>query len=157
MELTDCAGFAPDETRHLTGGIGGNRMWPPKGLRLGGGHAMSLLSKFSRRGFLKYGSLSGLAAFVTSCLSQNAPAVSPTPGASGGASAAPTVATGATITWKIQSGWAGNDIFQTMFLNWKASVEEMSGCRIKIDELRVKTININNGMIDAVNSGTRYG
>ena len=114
---------------------------------------MSLLSKFSRRGFLKYGSLSGLAAFVTSCLSQNAPVVSPTPAASGGTSAAPTVATGATITWKIQSGWAGNDIFQTMFLNWKASVEEMSGGRIKIDALPVNTITNNNGMLDAVTLG----
>src|SRR5438128_10218237 len=118
---------------------------------------MSLLSKFSRRGFLKYGSLSGLAAFVTSCLSQNAPAVSPTPAASGGASAAPTVATGATITWKIQSGWAGNDIFQTMFLNWKASVEEMSGGPPQIDAQPVNTITNKNGMLDAVHAGTLAG
>src|SRR5882672_2469090 len=118
---------------------------------------MSLLSKFSRRGFLKYGSLAGLAAFVTSCLSQNAPAVSPTPAASGGTSAAPTVATGATITWKIQSGWAGNDIFQTMFLNWKASVEDMSGGRIKIDALPVNTITNTAGAIDAVHAGTLDG
>ena len=84
---------------------------------------MSLLSKFSRRGFLKYGSLSGLAAFVTSCLSQNAPTTSSAPTASGAATEV--VSRAETITWKIQSGWAGNDIFQTMFLNWKASVEEM--------------------------------
>src|SRR5256885_16513809 len=108
---------------------------------------MSLLSTFSRRGFLKYGSLSGLAAFVTSCLSQNAPAVSPTPGASGGTSAAPTGATGATITWKIQSGWAGNDIFQTMFLNWEASGAGISGGRLKIDALPGNTITDNTGML----------
>jgi TRAP-type mannitol/chloroaromatic compound transport system substrate-binding protein len=118
---------------------------------------VSLLSKFSRRGFLKYGSLSGLAAFVTSCLSQNAPATSSAPAATGGTSAAPTVATGATITWKIQSGWAGNDIFQTMFLNWKASVEEMSGGRIKIDALPVNTITNTAGAIDAVHAGTLDG
>src|SRR5213594_4219108 len=118
---------------------------------------MDLLSKFSRRGFLKYGSLSGLAAFVTSCLSQNAPAVSPTPAEGGGTSAAPTISSTTAITWKIQSGWAGNDIFQTMFLNWKASVEEMSGGRIKIDALPVNTITNNNGMLDAVHAGTLDG
>ncbi len=119
---------------------------------------MDLLSKFSRRGFLKYGSLSGLAAFVTSCLSQNAPTTSSTPAASSGTSAAPTVAAAAgAITWKIQSGWAGNDIFQTMFLNWKASVEDMSGGRIKIDALPVNTITNNNGMLDAVHAGTLDG
>ncbi len=118
-------------------------------------NAVSLLSKFSRRGFLKYGSLSGLAAFVTSCLSQNAPTTSSAPTASG---AATEVATRAeTITWKIQSGWAGNDIFQTMFLNWKASVEEMSGGRIKIDALPVNTITNTAGAIDAVHAGTLDG
>jgi len=118
-------------------------------------NAVSLLSKFSRRGFLKYGSLSGLAAFVTSCLSQNAPTTSSAPTAVGGSTAVVTRAE--TITWKIQSGWAGNDVFQTMFLNWKASVEEMSGGRIKIDALPVNTITNNNGMLDAVNAGTLDG
>jgi TRAP-type mannitol/chloroaromatic compound transport system substrate-binding protein len=116
---------------------------------------VSLLSKFSRRGFLKYGSLSGLAAFVTSCLSQNAPTTSSAPTASGAATNV--VARAETITWKIQSGWAGNDIFQTMFLNWKASIEEMSGGRIKIDALPVNTITNNNGMLDAVHAGTLDG
>jgi TRAP-type mannitol/chloroaromatic compound transport system substrate-binding protein len=119
-------------------------------------NAVSLLSKFSRRGFLKYGSLTGLAAFVTSCLSQNAPATSNAPTASGGATTVVTPVTQA-ITWKIQSGWAGNDIFQTMFLNWKASLEEMSGGRIKIDALPVNTITNNNGMLDAVHAGTLDG
>jgi TRAP-type mannitol/chloroaromatic compound transport system substrate-binding protein len=116
---------------------------------------VGLLSKFSRRGFLKYGSLSGLAAFVTSCLSQNAPATSSTPAAGGTATAV--VARAETITWKIQSGWAGNDIFQTMFLNWKATVEEMSGGRIKIDPLPVNTITNTAGAIDAVHAGTLDG
>ena len=117
---------------------------------------MSLLSKFSRRGFLKYGSLSGLAAFVTSCLSQNAPAASPTPAGTG--SAAPTVVTRAeTITWKIQSGWAGNDIFQQNFLNWKGMVEEMSGGRLKIDALAVNAVTNIATAIDAVHSGVLDG
>jgi len=119
-------------------------------------NTVSLLSKFSRRGFLKYGSLTGLAAFVTSCLSQNAPATSNAPTASGAATTVVTPVTQA-ITWKIQSGWAGNDIFQTMFLNWKASLEEMSGGRIKIDALPVNTITNNNGMLDAVHAGTLDG
>jgi len=119
-------------------------------------NAVSLLSKFSRRGFLKYGSLSGLAAFVTSCLSQNAPTTtSAAPTASGGATNV--VARAETITWKIQSGWAGNDIFQTMFLNWKASIEEMSGGRIKIDALPVNTITNTAGAIDTVHAGTLDG
>ena len=117
---------------------------------------MSLLSKFTRRGFLKYGSLSGLAAFVTSCLSQNAPTTSPTPAGTG--AAAPTVVTRAeTITWKVQSGWAGNDIFQELFLDWKAFVEEMSGGRLRIDALPVNAVTNIAGAIDAVHSGTLDG
>ena len=119
---------------------------------------MSLLSKFSRRGFLKYGSLSGLAAFVTSCLSANAPSASPTAAGGAGTSAAPTIISRAeTITWKVQSGWAGNDIFQELFLDWKAFVEEMSAGRIKIDALPVNAVTNINGAIDAVHSGTLDG
>ena len=93
---------------------------------------MSLFS--TRRKFLKHASFSGVAAFLASCLSSNAPP-SPTPaGGATGTGAAPTVAVRAdAITWKIQSGWAGNDIFQQNFLNWKGMVEEMSGGRLKID------------------------
>ena len=120
---------------------------------------MSVLSKLSRRNLIKYGSLSGLGAFITACLSQNAPSPSPTTaGSAAAATAATTVAPAANaITWKIQSGWAGNDIFQTMFLNWKASVEEMSGGRIKIDALPVNTITNTAGAIDAVHAGTLDG
>jgi len=120
---------------------------------------LSLLSRFSRRGFLKYGSLSGLAAFVTSCLSSNAPTPSATAAGTGaGTSAAPSTAVRAeTITWKIQSGWAGNDIFQEMFLDWKAMVEEMSGGRLKIDALPVNAVTNINGAIDAVHAGTLDG
>ena len=120
-------------------------------------NTVSLLSKFSRRGFLKYGSLSGLAAFITSCLSSNAPpATSPTPAGTG--AAAPTIVTRAeAITWKVQSGWAGNDIFQELFLDWKAFVEEMSGGRLKIDALPVNAVTNIAGAIDAVHSGTLDG
>jgi len=117
---------------------------------------MSLLSKFSRRGFLKYGSLSGLAAFVTSCLSQNAPAASPT--AAGTGAAAPTVVARAeAITWKIQSGWSANELFHELFLDWKAIVEEMSGGRLKIDALPVNAVTNIQGAIDAVHAGTLDG
>ncbi|HEY3218177.1 MAG TPA: twin-arginine translocation signal domain-containing protein, partial [Candidatus Limnocylindria bacterium] len=116
---------------------------------------MSLLSKFSRRGFLKYGSLSGLAAFVTSCLSQNAPAASPAATASGAATAV--VSRAETITWKIQSGWAGNDIFQIMFLDWAKFIDEMSGGRLKIDTLPVNAVTNTGGALDAVHAGTLDG
>ncbi len=119
---------------------------------------MSVLERLSRRNLLKYGSLAGLGSFITACLSQNAPAASPTTAATTAATTAPTTAPAANaITWKIQSGWAGNDIFQTMFLNWKASVEEMSGGRIKIDALPVNTITNTAGAIDAVHAGTLDG
>jgi len=122
---------------------------------------MTFLSKLSRRGFLKYSSLSGLGAFLTACLSQNAPQTSATPAGSavtGTASTAPSVAPAANaITWKIQSGWAGNDLFQEMFLDWKNIVEEMSAGRIKIDALPVNAVTNINGAIDAVNSGTIDG
>ena len=120
---------------------------------------MKILSQLSRRNFLKYGSLSGLGAFLAACLSQNAPpAASTAAGTAAAGTAATTVAPAANaITWKIQSGWAGNDIFQTMFLNWKAAVEEMSGGRIKIDALPVNTITNTAGAIDAVHAGTLDG
>lgn len=111
----------------------------------------------TRRGFLKYLSLSGLGAFIAACLSQNAPGggagTSPTtqPGPGGG------VATGQTYSWRIQSGWAGNDIFQQHFLTWKQFVEEMSGGRIRIDALPVNSVTNINAAIDAVHSGTLDG
>ena len=120
---------------------------------------VSLLEKVSRRGVLKYASLSGLAAFVTSCLSSNAPTTSAAPAGSAAAgSGAPAVAPRAeAITWKIQSGWANNDIFQELFLDWKAMVEDMSGGRIKIDALPVNAVTNINGAIDAVHAGTLDG
>jgi TRAP-type mannitol/chloroaromatic compound transport system substrate-binding protein len=111
--------------------------------------------KLPRRGFLKYASLSGLGAFITACLSQNAPAgggATTAPGGVGGG-----VAAGQTFTWKVQSGWAGNDIFQELFLDWKAMVEEMSAGRIKIDALPVNAVTNIAGAIDAVHSGTLDG
>ncbi len=121
---------------------------------------MSFLSNLSRRGFLKYGALSGLGAFITACLSQNAPAATGTPAGTAAAapSAAPTVVARAdAITWKIQSGWAGNDLFQEMFLDWKNIVEEMAGGRLKIDALPVNAVTNINGAIDAVHAGTLDG
>ncbi len=118
---------------------------------------MSLLSKFSRRGFLKYGSLSGLAAFLTSCLSSNAPAASPTPAGTGAAAPTTVVARAETITWKVQSGWSTNELFHELFLDWKAIVEEMSGGRLKIDALPVNAVTNINGAIDAVHAGTLDG
>ena len=121
---------------------------------------MSFLSNLSRRGFLKYGALSGVGAFITACLSQNAPVSTGSPAgtAATGSSAAPSVVARAdAITWKIQSGWAGNDLFQEMFLDWKNIVEEMAGGRIKIDALPVNAVTNINGAIDAVHAGTLDG
>jgi TRAP-type mannitol/chloroaromatic compound transport system substrate-binding protein len=119
---------------------------------------MSALSRLSRRNLLKYGSLSGLGAFITACLSQNAPVASPSTAVSAAATTAPTTAPAAnSISWKVQSGWAGNDIFQTMFLNWAASVREMSGGRLTIDTLPVNSVTNINAAIDAVSAGTIDG
>src|SRR5439155_3004451 len=97
-------------------------------------------------------------AFITACLSSNAPAgggaaASPATGGAGGGIASPA----STTTWKIQSGWAGNDIFQEMFLEWKQMIEDMSGGRLKIDALPVNTITNTSDAIDAVHSGTLDG
>src|SRR5207249_4123353 len=93
---------------------------------------------------------------IAACLPQNAPGAG-----TGGASSSPGVgggvASGQTFTWKIQSGWAGNDIFQEMFLDWKGIVEEMAGGRIKIDALPGNAVTNINGAIDAVHSGTLDG
>lgn len=120
------------------------------------------MSSLKRRGFLKYLSLSGLAAFASACLSSNAPGGAAASGAAsatagGGVGAPGQVARADAITWKIQSGWAGNDIFQEQFLDWKNMVEEMSGGRIKIDALPVNAVTNINGAIDAVHAGTLDG
>jgi TRAP-type mannitol/chloroaromatic compound transport system substrate-binding protein len=117
------------------------------------------LPRFDRRGLLKYASVSGLASLATACLSQNAPTTAVATGSPGVGAPAP--ATGAqqqqTVTWKVQSGWAGNDVFQTMFLNWAKSVDEMSGGRLKIDTLPVNSVTNINAAIDAVSAGTIDG
>ncbi len=113
------------------------------------------LPSLDRRSLLKYASVSGLASLATACLSQNAPTTataSATPGI--GAPATSAAQPQQTVTWKVQSGWAGNDLFQTMFLNWAKSVDEMSGGRLKIDTLPVNAVTNINGAIDAVHSGT---
>ena len=61
------------------------------------------------------------------------------------------------MTWKVQSGWAGNDIFQELFIDWKNMVEEMSGGRLKIDALPVNAVTNIAGAIDAVHAGTLDG
>jgi TRAP-type mannitol/chloroaromatic compound transport system substrate-binding protein len=100
-----------------------------------------------------------LGAFITACLSSNAPAgggaASPATGGAGGGVAIASPAS--TITWKMQSGWAGNDIFQEMFLDWAKKVDEMSGGRLKIDTLQVNSVTNTAAAIDAVSSGTLDG
>ncbi len=115
--------------------------------------------RIDRRGLLKYASVSGLASLATACLSQNAPTTAVATGSPGVGAPATSAAVQPqqVFTWKIQSGWAGNDIFQTMFLNWAKSVEDMAGGRIKIDTLPVNTITNIAGAIDAVHAGTLDG
>ena len=121
------------------------------------------LTSLDRRSLLKYASVSGLASLATACLSQNAPttaSATATAAASPGVGApAPTVAVQPqqTVTWKVQSGWAGNDIFQELFIDWKNMVEEMSGGRLKIDALPVNAVTNIAGAIDAVHAGTLDG
>jgi TRAP-type mannitol/chloroaromatic compound transport system substrate-binding protein len=109
--------------------------------------------KFSRRGFLKYGSLSGAAAFLTSCLSSNAP--------TSGATTAPGAGVGApraeTITLKFQSAFAPQDLFHEMLILWAKKVEELSGGRYKIDALPNNAVVPFTQLIDAVSAGTLDG
>ena len=116
------------------------------------------LPRIDRRGLLKYASVSGLASLATACLSQNAPTTTVASGSPGvGAPAPVTGQQQQAVTWKVQSGWAGNDIFQTMFLNWAKSIDEMSGGRLKIETLPVNTVTNINDAIDAVHAGTIDG
>ena len=112
-----------------------------------------------RRSLLKYASVSGLASLATACLSQNAPTTGLATGSPGVGAPAPTAAQPQqqTYTWKVQSGWAGNDIFQQLFIDWKNLVEEMSGGRLKIDALPVNAVTNIATAIDAVHSGTLDG
>ena len=125
---------------------------------------MGLLDRVSRRTFLRTGSLAGLGAFASACLSQNAPTASQAPAASGAAAATSAATTAVTsggnpqqFQWTIQSGWAGNDIFQTMFLNWAQNLNDMSGGRLKINTLPVNSVTNVNAAIDAVSAGTLDG
>ena len=117
------------------------------------------LPRLDRRNLLKYASVSGLASLATACLSQNAPTTATATGSPGVGAPAPTQGgqQQQTITWKVQSGWAGNDIFQELFIDWKNLVEEMSGGRLKIDALPVNAVTNIAGAIDAVHSGTLDG
>ncbi|MBI2323634.1 MAG: TRAP transporter substrate-binding protein [Chloroflexi bacterium] len=104
--------------------------------------------------------MSGLASLATACLSQNAPTTATATASPGVGAPAPTVAAQQpqqTVTWKVQSGWAGNDIFQELFIDWKNMVEEMSGGRLKIDALPVNAVTNIAGAIDAVHAGTLDG
>lgn len=118
------------------------------------------LPSLDRRSLLKYASVSGLASLATACLSQNAPTTATATASAGVGAPAPTVAVQQpqqTVTWKVQSGWAGNDIFQELFIDWKNMVEEMSGGRLKIDALPVNAVTNIAGAIDAVHAGTLDG
>ena len=111
-----------------------------------------------RRSLLKYASVSGLASLATACLSQNVPTTATATAPAGVGAPAPTaVQQQQTVTWKVQSGWAGNDIFQELFIDWKNMVEEMSAGRLKIDALPVNAVTNINGAIDAVHAGTLDG
>jgi TRAP-type mannitol/chloroaromatic compound transport system substrate-binding protein len=108
--------------------------------------------RLNRRNLLKYGSLSGVAAFVTSCLSQNAPATSPGVGTGGGVGApAPQ---GQTFTWKFQTAFGQRDIIHEMGVGWSNKVQEMSGGRLKIDVLALGAVSGAFDIIDAVHAGT---
>lgn len=117
------------------------------------------LPRLDRRNLLKYASVSGLASLATACLSQNAPTGAQATSTPGLGQPAPTtpITQQESITWKVQSGWAGQDIFQELFLDWKALVEEMSGGRIKIDALPVNAVTNISTAIDAVHAGTLDG
>jgi len=115
-------------------------------------------SRFDRRSLLKYASVSGLASLATACLSQNAPTTASATASAGGVGGPATSAPQAeAVKLKIQSGWAGKDIFQTMFTNWAKSVDEMSGGRLTIDALPVNSVTNISTAIDAVSAGTLDG
>lgn len=117
------------------------------------------LPRLDRRNLLKYASVSGLASLATACLSQNAPTTATATPTGGVGQPAPTtpITQQASVTWKVQSGWAGQDIFQELFLDWKAMVEEMSGGRLKVDALPVNAVTNISTAIDAVHAGTLDG
>ena len=116
---------------------------------------MSLRSKFSRRNVLKYGSLSGLGAFISACLSANAPVpsatVAPSVAAGGGAGTAPRADA---INWKFQTSFGQRDIIHEMGIGWANKVTEMAGGRMKIDVLPAGAVVAAFDVIDGVHSGS---
>jgi len=114
------------------------------------------LPKLSRRGFLKYGSLSGAAAFLASCLSSNAPPTA-APGATTAVSTGGTAPRTETITWKFQSAFSPQDIFHEMLTDWAKKVDELTAGRLKIDALPNNAVVPFSQIVDAVSSGTLDG
>ena len=121
------------------------------------------LAKPTRRGFLRFVSLSGIAAFISACLSSNAPtsaAPASSAAATGGAGVGQPGATATqipSITLKMQSTWALQDPFHLVFLGWIDKVQKMSNGRIKIDALPSGAVAGAFALIDAVHSGTLDG
>lgn len=119
------------------------------------------LAKPTRRGFLRFVSLSGIAAFVTACLSSNAPTTSAAPATATGAAGVGQPGAAATqlpsVTLKMQSTWALQDPFHQVFLGWIDKVQKMSNGRIKIDALPSGAVAGAFALIDAVHSGTLDG
>jgi TRAP-type mannitol/chloroaromatic compound transport system substrate-binding protein len=108
--------------------------------------------KSSRRGFLKYASLSGLGAFIAACLSQNAPATGTNPSAGPGIGGG--IAGGQTVNWKFQTSFGQRDIIHEMGVGWANKVTEMSGGRFKIDVLPAGAVVGAFDVIDAVSGGS---
>jgi TRAP-type mannitol/chloroaromatic compound transport system substrate-binding protein len=119
------------------------------------------LAKPTRRGFLRFISLSGIAAFITSCLSANAPSsAAPAASATAGSGVGQPAATATqipSVTLKMQSTWALQDPFHLVFLGWIDKVQKMSNGRIKIDALPSGAVAGAFALIDAVHSGTLDG
>ncbi len=115
---------------------------------------MGLLSKFSRRGFLKYGSLSGLGAFIAACAPQSAPAATGSPGTQ------PTTAAAVqqpSVTFKWQSTFGTKDFFHQELIDLAKKVNEISFGRIKVDVLVSGAVVGAFQAQDAVDKGTLDG
>ncbi len=113
----------------------------------------------TRRRIIQVLTLGPVGAFLSACLSQNAPTTAP----GAGAVASPTaggvgqITQQPSVTLKMQSTWALRDIFHEVFVDWGKKVEEVSGGRLKIDILPSGSVAGAFQLIDAVHSGTLDG
>lgn len=106
--------------------------------------------KTNRRRLLQIAPIGAVASFLSACLQQNVP---PGGAAQSPGTGAQTQPTQASITLKLQTAFAPQDIFHEMASLWAKKVDAMTAGRIRVDVLPNNAVVPFTQVIDAVSQG----